>query len=215
MEEAKSKVDGYRWIILLVYSIIQAVMQMLWITFAPITGDAAAYYQVTPLQIGFLAMSFMIVYIFISLPASWAIDTMGIRKGVGFGVILTGIFGITRGLFGSSYTFVMMSMIGLALAQPFILNSITALSAKWFPIEERATAAGLAVMAQFVGIIVGMAATPFRIVRGREVALEVDVNGPSEVGPCVTLARSLTGPRVQEYRVIRKGSERFGPDERA
>ena len=161
MEEAKSKVDGYRWIILLVYSIIQAVMQMLWITFAPITGDAAAYYQVTPLQIGFLAMSFMIVYIFISLPASWAIDTMGIRKGVGFGVILTGIFGITRGLFGSSYTFVMMSMIGLALAQPFILNSITALSAKWFPIEERATAAGLAVMAQFVGIIVGMAATPF------------------------------------------------------
>jgi len=90
MEQVKYKVYGYRWIVLLVYAFIQAVMQMLWITFAPITGDAAAFYQVTALQIGFLAMSFMIVYLFVSFPASWAIDTFGIRKGVGFGVLLTG-----------------------------------------------------------------------------------------------------------------------------
>ena len=94
MEQVKYKVYGYRWIVLLVYAFIQAVMQMLWITFAPITGDAAAFYHVTALQIGFLAMSFMIVYLFVSFPASWAIDTFGIRKGVGFGVILTGVFGL-------------------------------------------------------------------------------------------------------------------------
>jgi len=161
MEETNYNVYGYRWIVLFIYSVIQGVMQMLWITFAPITGDAATFYNVAPLQIGFLAMSFMIVYIFVSFPASWAIDTFGIRKGVGFGVILTGIFGLTRGLFGNDYRFVTLSMIGLAIAQPFILNSITALCAKWFPLHERATAAGIAVMAQFVGIVVGMAATPF------------------------------------------------------
>jgi len=153
--------NPYRWIILLTYSVVQAIMQMLWITFAPITGDAAGFYGVSALQIGFLAMSFMIVYIFISFPASWAIDTYGIRKGVGFGVVLTGIFGLLRGVMGDNYTFVMLSMIGLAVAQPFILNSVTALSAKWFPLQERATAAGLAIMAQFVGIVIGMAATPF------------------------------------------------------
>jgi len=161
MEQVKYKVYGYRWIVLLVYAFIQAVMQILWITFAPITGDAAAFYQVTALQIGFLAMSFMIVYLFVSLPASWAIDTFGIRKGVGFGVILTGIFGLSRGLWGDTYPLVMISTLGLAVAQPFILNSVTALCAKWFPLEERATATGLAVMAQFVGILIGMAATPF------------------------------------------------------
>lgn len=161
MDESTYEVYGYRWVVLLVYCVIQAVMQMLWITFAPITGDAARFYSVTPLQIGFLAMSFMIVYIFISFPASWAIDKYGIRKGVGFGVILTAGFGLGRGIFGGSYPFVVISMIGLAVAQPFILNSITALSAKWFPFHERATAAGLAVMAQFIGIVVGMAATPF------------------------------------------------------
>ena len=161
MKEATFGVYGYRWVVLVVYCIIQAVMQMLWISFAPITGEAARFYHVNPLQIGFLAMSFMIVYIFVSFPASWAIDRFGIRRGIGFGVILTGIFGLTRGLFGSDYTYVLFSMIGLAVAQPFILNSITSLTARWFPLEQRATAAGLAVMAQFIGIVIGMAATPF------------------------------------------------------
>lgn len=165
MKQSSAAPHPYRWIVLLNYAFIQAIMQMLWITFAPITGDAAQYYGVSALQIGFLAMSFMIVYIFISFPASWAIDTFGIRKGVGFGVVLTGLFGILRGVMGNDYTYVMLSMIGLAVAQPFILNSVTALSAKWFPLEERATAAGLAVMAQFVGIVIGMAATPFLTIK--------------------------------------------------
>lgn len=160
MSRALEPASPYRWIVLLNYSLVQAIMQMLWITFAPITGDAAAYYGVSALQIGFLAMSFMIVYIFISFPASWVIDTFGIRKGVGFGVVLTGLFAILRGVMGNHYTAVMVAMIGLAVAQPFILNSITALSAKWFPVKERATAAGLAIMAQYIGIVVGMAATP-------------------------------------------------------
>ncbi|MCJ7773372.1 MAG: MFS transporter, partial [Desulfobacterales bacterium] len=160
MNEQDYTVYGYRWVVLLFYSVIQAVMQMLWITFAPITGDAAEFYNVSVLQIGFLAMSFMIVYIFVSIPASWTIDRFGIKKGVGLGVILTAIFGFTRGYFGGNYTMVMISMIGIAIAQPFILNSITALCAKWFPLDERATAGGLAVMAQFAGIVVGMAVTP-------------------------------------------------------
>jgi MFS family permease len=165
MKETTVEAYGYRWMVLLVYCIIQAVMQMLWISFAPITGEAAGFYHVSPLQVGFLAMSFMIVYIFVSFPASWAIDTFGIRKGVGFGVILTGVFGLTRGLFGSNYELVTLSTIGLAVAQPFILNSITSLSAKWFPLEQRATAAGMAVMAQFIGIVIGMAATPFLAIK--------------------------------------------------
>ena len=75
----------YRWVVLFFFSMMQCIMQMLWITFAPITSEAAEFYQVSALQIGFLSMVFMIVYLFVSIPASWAIDTFGIRKGVGFG----------------------------------------------------------------------------------------------------------------------------------
>ncbi|MEA2102459.1 MAG: MFS transporter [Thermodesulfobacteriota bacterium] len=160
MENEGFTVYGYRWVVLLFFSLMQGVMQMLWITFAPITSDAVKFYGVSAMQIGFLAMSFMVVYLFVSIPASWIIDNYGIRKGVGFGVALTGIFGFTRGVFGESYQWVLVSTIGIAVAQPFILNAITAMAARWFPLRERATAGGIAVLAQFMGIIVAMATVP-------------------------------------------------------
>jgi fucose permease len=103
MKETEFRIYGYRWVMLSVYMIAIAVNQIMWITFAPITRDAAAFYGVSDLQIGILSMSFMIVYLIVSIPASWIIDTYGIRAGVGTGVVLTGVFGILRGLFSSDY----------------------------------------------------------------------------------------------------------------
>jgi len=56
---------------------INLTIQMLWIGYTPITGPAARFYGVTHLQIGLLAMSFMIAFIPLSLPVSWVIDTYG------------------------------------------------------------------------------------------------------------------------------------------
>ena len=39
MKQDNFKVYGYRWIVLVVFMFIVAVTQLLWITFAPITGD--------------------------------------------------------------------------------------------------------------------------------------------------------------------------------
>ena len=160
MKESPYKVYGYRWVALFFYSLIQAIAQFLWITFAPITGDAAAFYDVTPLQIGFLSMCFMFVLTFLSIPGAWAIDRFGVHKSMGLGVVLIAAFAVTRGLFGDNYNWVLASMLGMALGHPFILSSITTMAAKWFPLEERATATGIATLSQFVGIMAGMVATP-------------------------------------------------------
>ena len=122
---------------------INLTIQILWIGYAPITGPAAAFYGVSDLQIGFLAMTFMIAFIPLSLPVSWAIDTFGYRKTVSLGAILMGIFGVVRGLAGANYTLVLLSTIGIAVAQPFLLNAWTTVPAKWFNLEFRATAVGL------------------------------------------------------------------------
>jgi len=161
MEQAHFKVYSYRWIVLLGFMFAIAVNQLLWITFAPITGSAAKYYGVSDLSIGILSVSFMIVYIFVSIPASWAIDTYGIRVAVGIGAALTGIFGLLRGLLAPNYTLVLISQIGIAIGQPFILNAVTTVAARWFPIQERATASGLGSLAIYLGIIVGLALTPY------------------------------------------------------
>src|SRR5450830_1245181 len=160
MPEKNYKVYPYRWIVLGVFMLINIAIQVLWICFAPITGPAASFYGVSELQIGFLAMSFMIVFIPLSLPVSWIIDTLGYRKSVNIGAIMMTVFGLLRGIFESSYTIVVISTLGLAVSQPFMMNSISTVAAKWFPIRERATASGLVIVASFLGIAAGQIASP-------------------------------------------------------
>ena len=164
MPKTDFKVYGARWLMLIVYMFMVAVNQLLWITFAPITGDATKYYGVSDLRIGILSMCFMIVYIVVSIPASWIIDKFGIRIGVGIGAVFTGVFGLVRGFAGPDYTLLLLAQIGIAIGQPFILNAITKLAARWFPIEERATAAGLGTLAMYLGILLGMTLTPYLII---------------------------------------------------
>jgi MFS family permease len=154
------KVYSYRWVILLTFMLVVLFNQLLWITFAPITGSAAAYYGVSDLSIGLLSMSFMIAYLVVSIPASWVIDTYGFRIAVSIGAVLTGVFGLMRGLAGANYTLVLVAQIGIAIGQPFILNAVTKVAARWFPLSERGTASGLGSLAIYVGILLGMALTP-------------------------------------------------------
>ena len=158
------KVYRFRWTILSIYMFLVAVNQMLWITFAPITSDATKYYGVSDIWIGILSMCFMIVFVVVSIPASWIIDKYGIRVGVGIGAAFTGIFGLLRGFVTTDFDLLLMAQVGIAIGQPFILNAITKFAARWFPIEERATAAGLGSLAMYVGILAGMILTPYLII---------------------------------------------------
>lgn len=150
----------YRWIVLAVFMFVNLMMQLLWISYAPITGPAAKFYGVTDQGVGFLAMSFMIVYIPLSIPESWAIDKFGFRKMVSLGAILMGVFGLLRGFAGANYTLALISTIGIAIGQPFLMNSWTTVPAKWFEQEFRATAVGLVTLAGLIGVALGMVITP-------------------------------------------------------
>jgi MFS family permease len=160
MEQSGIKVYGYRWVVLLVYFLVNALMQLQWIIFAPITSEAVKFYNVPAMQIDLLSLIFMVVYIFVSFPASYIIDTWGIRIGIGIGAVLMGVFGFMKGFYGANYDMVVIAQIGIAIGQPFVMNAVTKVGARWFPLHERATQSGLSVLAQFVGIIVAMVLTP-------------------------------------------------------
>ena len=154
------KIYPYRWMVLAVFMFVNITIQILWISYAPITGPAARFYGVDDLQIGFLSMSFMIAFIPLSIPVSWVIDTYGFRLAVSIGAVMMGIFGILRGMAGTNYTLVLWSTFGIAAAQPFLLNTWTKVPANWFALEERATAVGLVTLASLVGTALGMVLTP-------------------------------------------------------
>src|SRR5512141_491356 len=170
MADKSFRVYGYRWVVLAVFMFINLTIQMLWITYAPITGPAAKFYGVTDLQIGYFAMAFMAAFIPLSLPVSWAIDTYGFRISVSIGAVLMGVFGLLRGFAGADYSLVLWSTIGIAIAQPFLLNAWTKVPANWFGIEERATAVGLVTLANLIGTALGLVLTPVLTGGGMSIA---------------------------------------------
>ena len=92
------KIYPYRWVILAVFMSMNFVLQIEWLTHAAVARPAEVFYagQFNPasfFNIDFLAMIYMLVYILVSLPASYIIDTYGIKTGLGIGAILAGISG--------------------------------------------------------------------------------------------------------------------------
>ncbi len=151
-------------------------MQMLWISYAAVTSKAMIFYGVSETEILLLSMIFMVAYIPVTFLASWFIDKYDFKKGAGVGALVGGIFGFLRFLAGPNYVLALIFQTGIAIGQPFILNCITKLSANWFPESERTTSSGLSLMSQFVGIMLGVAFTPFLVV-GNDLTIMLLVYG--------------------------------------
>jgi MFS family permease len=158
----------YRWVILALFMFISVVIQIQWLTHAAVARPAEIFYsgQFNPdgfFNIDFLAISYMLVFIIMSFPASYIINKYGIKKGLVFGAVLTGVFSMTKAIFADDFNWIVISQIGLAVAQPFILNAVTAVTVRWFPLKDRAMAAGFSSLAQYLGIVIAMIVTPMMI----------------------------------------------------
>ncbi len=159
----------YRWVMLASLMLLTIAIELQWLAHAAVARPATAYYgnQLAAsewLSIDSLALVYMLAYLIFSLPASWVIARFGLRAGLGIGALLLGLFGAVKGIYGDSLFIVLVTQTGLAVAQPFILNAVTTLTDQWFPVIERAMAAGLAVLAQFIGILLAMVITPMLVV---------------------------------------------------
>lgn len=177
MNQVPVKLYRYRWVVLFAYIVITATICLQWLTFAPIAREAKEFFQVSALQIDLLSLIFLVVFVFIAIPASYVIDTYGVKIGVGFGALLTGVFGLFKGFYATDYTMVFVCQLGLAIAQPFLLNAVTKISVLWFPIHERATSVALGTLAQFLGIIIVMILTPILLHSGQTIPQVMQVYG--------------------------------------
>jgi MFS family permease len=160
MADKGYRLYGYRWVVLAVTMFVNLTLQVLWISYAPIITEAAKIYNVTDTKIAALSVtSWLIAYLVLSIPASWAIDTYGIYITIGLGGVLMSLFGIWRG-FAVNYTQIFWITAGIALAQPFMLNSWTKFAAHWYPPDDRATMVGLVTLSNLLGIAIGEAVPP-------------------------------------------------------
>ncbi len=157
MEKSSS---SYRWIILLVIVPIIISTEMMWLSLAPISSMAESFYGVGSMSVTLFSMSYMIMYIIFSLPASWVVDHFGYRYSLIIGAAITAVFGLIRALYADNFTIVLIAQFIIAIGQPFLLNISTKVPANWFPLSERSTAAGILTMAQYLGFAVPMLLAP-------------------------------------------------------
>lgn len=158
--QGKYKVFGYRWVILAAIVPIIISTEMFWLTLSPIASLAQDYYHVGSMSISLFSMSYMIMYVLFTLPASWVVDKYGYRCSLIIGALITAGFGIIRVFFAANFTAQIICQFIIAIGQPFLLNISTKVPANWFPLEERSIAAGILTLAQYLGFVVPMILSP-------------------------------------------------------
>ena len=193
------KLSKYRWVSLAALMMISIMSQIQWLTHAPIARAADIYYAghfnpASFFNIDLLASSFMFFYIIFCIPASYFISKYGIVKGVGLGAVLTAIGGVVKALSGTSYTMVLTGQLILAVGQPLVMNAATDLTAKWFPVKERALATGLATLSLYIGILIAMLVTPMLIVsKASDPHYGSGIDSMLKIYGIITVVLSVTG----------------------
>ena len=151
--------NPYRWAVLGVYLLVVAVSQLLWLNFAPILTQIQARYGVDELTASALVLVFPLLYVVLSLPAGKLVDTRGYRITIGGGAAVMTVFAALR-IWDDNFWVLLVAQIGIAVAQPFIVNGISKLVVDWFDQTQGAIATGLGTMGMFIGMAAGLAATP-------------------------------------------------------
>ncbi len=175
-----------RWLILAVYALLAACTQLLWLSFAAIDTDSAKVLHTDVGTVGDLAAIFPFVYVVLALPVGRWLDTR-FSQALAIGAVLTGGGAILRLIAPSSFAVQLTGQFVIAAGQPFVLNSITKVAARYFPQPERATAIAIGSVALFIGILASvLIAEPLFNAGGLGLVLGVEAV-PSVIGALLML----------------------------
>src|SRR5215471_5174748 len=141
-----------RWVILAGYALLAASTQLLWLAYAPITTQTHKIMGVSQGAVGDLAVIFPLMYVILALPAGRWLDA-SFGRALGLGAVLTAAGGLLRLAGPSSYGWAVAGQFVIAAGQPFVLNSITKVAARYFPARERTVAISVGSVALFAGIL--------------------------------------------------------------
>ncbi|MDA8344642.1 MAG: MFS transporter [Thermaerobacter sp.] len=185
-----------RWPILVAYGLVAASTQMLWITFAPITTEAAHAMHTSVAAVGNLAAIFPLIYVVLALPTGRWLDR-DFNTALRTGAILTGAGAVIRLFMPDSFTWQLFAQVVISVGQPLVLNGITKLAARYFPQEERAVAIGLGSVSLFIGIMIAMAGGPALYTSGG-LSLVLTVEAAIAVAGAILLVLSMQSPPAFE-----------------
>lgn len=168
-----------RWLVLASFALLVACTQVLWLSVAPITTQAAQTLGVSDGAIGDLAVINPIMYVLLAIPAGRWMDRR-FAAALAAGAAFTAVGAVLRAAGSSSYPVVLVGQVVMSVGQPLVLNASTKVAARYFPPTQRTAAISVASAAQFVGILVAavsreplLAAGGLRLVLAADAAVTV------------------------------------------
>ena len=150
--------DRAGWGIVVVYALLSAATQMLWLTYAAITTGAAKRYGVSGGAIGWLAEIFPLLYVVLAIPAGALLDRW-FRPSLALGGALVAAGGLVR-LGGLTFAWALAGQLLIALAQPVVMSAVGKLSGEYLPVGSRAAGIAVASAGGFVGMLVALLMGP-------------------------------------------------------
>ncbi|KAI1106599.1 MFS general substrate transporter [Jackrogersella minutella] len=161
------KVYKRRWFGLVQLTLLNIIVSWDWLTFSPVSQDAAVYYNTSESAInwystGFL-FSFVVIFPVTIYALHWGPKPSIIISAV---LILAGNwirYAGSHSREGGLYGVVMFGQILTGLAQPFVLSAPTRYSDMWFTNRGRVAATALASLANPFGAAIGQLIVPFMV----------------------------------------------------
>lgn len=150
----QTRLSRRRLAVLAVFSCYSLVNAFQWIQYSILSNVFASFYGVSFTQIDWLSIVYMLAYVPLILPATWLLDTRGLRLTALLGAGLNGLGAWLKcaSLAPDRYPITLAAQTVCAVAQVFILGLPSHIASVWFGPTEVSTACAVAVLGNQVGM---------------------------------------------------------------
>ncbi|KAI5168876.1 feline leukemia virus subgroup C receptor-related protein 1 [Manis pentadactyla] len=158
----RTALSARRFAVLLIFSLYSLVNAFQWIQYSIISNVFEGFYGVSSLHIDWLSMVYMLAYVPLIFPATWLLDTGGLRLTalLGSGLNCLGAWVKCGSVQQHLFWVTMLGQCLCSVAQVFILGLPSRLASVWFGPKEVSTACATAVLGNQLGTAVGFLLPP-------------------------------------------------------
>ncbi|KAM3930094.1 choline/ethanolamine transporter FLVCR1 [Leptodactylus fuscus] len=159
-----------RFAVLAVFSLYSLVNAFQWIQYSILASIFKDFYQVSNQDIDWLSVVYMVAYIPLIFPATWLLDTRGLRLTalLGSGLNCLGAWIKCASARPDLFPVTMFAQVVCSVAQVFILGLPSRVASVWFGPKEVSTACATAVLGNQLGTAIGFLLPPVLVPKSNE-----------------------------------------------
>ncbi|XP_020893651.1 solute carrier family 49 member 4 homolog [Exaiptasia diaphana] len=198
VHQATCKVYKRRWYILLIFSLVASLNNVIWNAWGPIQATSQVVFEWDNTVITLLADWGPISYVLAVIPMSWLMDAKGLRVSVLLAAFLELIGTALRCFSLDNKSQTLLIHIGqfvTGIGGPVAMAAPPLVSAAWFPPSQRTTATAISSLACYSGTALSFLIGPLLVDDVGKLT-----NGTSEKIDYNKLRKSLNASQIAEYK---------------